>query len=150
MAYQLCHAHFKRNINKVVKALLNSEKHSEDEKAEIEEYKKKIFKILDAETYGDAESLFNSLLKEKNNIPYKLRRFVDKDLKHDFERYMGYLKDGNIEKTTNKLENFYRQTFPRAIKKLLTSIDGKKDFLSIRNHNWNKKFGKIAYQLNCT
>ncbi|MDR3291022.1 MAG: hypothetical protein LBT10_02635 [Methanobrevibacter sp.] len=63
---------------------------------------------------------------------------------------MIYLKDENIEKTRNKLENVYRQTFPMAIKKLLTLIESKKDFLAIHNHYWNKKFGKIAYQLNFT
>ncbi|MDR3290701.1 MAG: hypothetical protein LBT10_00985 [Methanobrevibacter sp.] len=42
------------------------------------------------------------------------------------------LKYGNIQKTANKIENYFRQAFPRLEKKKLYSKQSKKDYLILR------------------
>jgi hypothetical protein len=46
-----------------------------------------------------------------------------------FHRYVEHLDDENIEKTSNKVENYYRQTNPEKIKKLYKTKNGILTFL---------------------
>ncbi|WP_162685684.1 hypothetical protein [Methanosphaera sp. BMS] len=42
---------------------------------------------------------------------------MEKHVIHFIDRYLLYLKDSKIEKTSNKLDNYYRNTDPEIIKK---------------------------------
>ncbi|KZX11069.1 hypothetical protein [Methanobrevibacter filiformis] len=72
--HQLCHAHYKRNINKLISPILKSEKYTEKEKENYRHYKKQIFKILDSTTYEEAKLRLEILKKQKENIPKKLQK----------------------------------------------------------------------------
>jgi hypothetical protein len=73
---------------------------------------------------------------------HKLKDIVDRYIIADFKRLTAHLKDGNIQKTANKIENYFRQTFPRSEKKRLYSKQSKEDYLTLRRVRWNKKIGK--------
>ena len=47
-----------------------------------------------------------------------LKDFIRKHIINHFHRYVQYLDNENIEKTSNTVENYYRQTNPEKIKKL--------------------------------
>ena len=52
-----------------------------------------------------------------NEIPIVLQQFMEKHIINFINRYLLYLKNPNIEKTSNKLDNYYRNTDPEIIKK---------------------------------
>ena len=58
-------------------------------------------------------------------------------------RYVQHLDDENIEKTSNKVENYYRQTNPEIIKKLYKTKNGILTFLDYQMENWTEKHLKI-------
>lgn len=49
-------------------------------------------------------------------IPVVLKDFIRKHTINHFHIYVQHLDDENIEKTSNKVENYYRQTNPEKIK----------------------------------
>ena len=48
-------------------------------------------------------------------IPVVLKDFIRKHIINHFYRYVQHLDDENIEKTSNKIENYYRPTNPEKI-----------------------------------
>ena len=39
-------------------------------------------------------------------------------LMHYFKTFFAYLEDENIERTSNKIENVFQETFPKSVKKI--------------------------------
>ena len=54
-------------------------------------------------------------------------------------RYVQHLDDENIEKTSNKVENYYRQTNPEIIKKLYKTKNGILTFFRLPNGKLDRK-----------
>ena len=48
-----------------------------------------------------------------------LKDFIRKHIINHFHRYVQYLDNENIEKTSNTVGNYYRQTNPEKIKKIV-------------------------------
>ena len=59
---------------------------------------------------------FKLYLQNYRAIPVVLKDFIRKHIINHFHRYVQHLDDENIEKTSNKVENYYRQTNPEIIK----------------------------------
>ena len=69
--------------------------------------------------------------------------FIRKHIINHFHRYLQHLDDENIEKTSNKVENYYRQTNPEIIKKLYKTKNGILTFLDYQMKNWTEKHLKL-------
>ena len=91
----------------------------------------------------EAIEKFKNYLKNYHSIPEVLRQFIHKHVLNHFKRYIEYLDDENIEKTSNKVENYYRQTNPEKIKKIYKTKTGILTFLDYQMENWTKNHLKI-------
>ena len=60
-----------------------------------------------------------------------------------FKTFFAYLEDGNIERTTNKIENIFQKTFPKSIKRIMKIKKGVMSRINIRKEILNqiKVFG---------
>jgi hypothetical protein len=129
--HQLCHVHYIKNLNKKFEYILNSCK-SEDERNKAEKHIKGIYNLFKAESYEKAKEILGFIKLEKDKMCRKLRDIVDRYIIHDFKRLTAHLRDGNIQKTANKIENYFRQTFPRSEKKKLYSKQSKEVLFNIK------------------
>lgn len=136
--HQLCTFHFKKEINTQIKKLKRKNKINKDELSKINHYKKQIFEIIDSKNYKTAKNLFKKLIKEINNIPQAFRIIIRKKFLVHFKRYIHYLKDNNISKTTNKIENYFRTTLPKSIKRIFKTTQGLKEYTTLQKQKWNK------------
>jgi len=136
--HQLCIFHFKKEINTWIKKLKRKNKTDQEELNKIQHYKKQIFEIIDSENHKTAKNLFNKLKQEINNIPQVFRKIITKKFLIHFERYVNYLKHQNISKTTNKIENYFRTTLPKAIKRIYKTIQGLQEYLTLQKEKWDK------------
>ena len=64
-----------------------------------------------------------------------LKDFIRKHIVIQLHRYIQYLDYENIEKTSNKVENYYRQTNPEKIKKIYKTKNGILTFLDYYMEN---------------
>ncbi len=60
----------------------------------------------------EAIEQFKQYLQNYRAIPVVLKDFIRKHTINHFHRYVEHLDNENIEKTSNKVENYYRQTNP--------------------------------------
>ena len=91
----------------------------------------------------EAINQFKQYLQNYRAIPVVLKDFIRKHIIMHFHRYVEHLDDENIEKTSNKVENYYRQTNPEKIKKLYKTKNGILTFLDFQMQNWTQKHIKI-------
>jgi gamma-glutamylcysteine synthetase len=54
------------------------------------------------------------------------------------------MRDPKIARTSNQLENYYRQTLPKAYKRKYKTIKGLINYLKLKMQNWTQKQGKIS------
>ena len=97
--------------------LLKSKKVSEDEKIRLKLYYKEIREIFDTTDYETSLNLLDKLLSNLNDIPTFLRRFILKKILPNFNRLTQSMRDNKIARTSNQIENYYRQTLPKAYKR---------------------------------
>ncbi len=136
--HQLCTFHVKKEINTWIKKYRRKNKHNKDELNQITNYKNQIFEIIDSQNYNNAKKLFNKLKQEINNIPNVFKKIITKKFLVHFHRFINYLKDPNISKTSNKIENYFRTTLPKAIKRIFKTIQGLQEYLTLQKEKWDK------------
>jgi hypothetical protein len=56
-----------------------------------------------------------------------------------FKTFFAFLKDENIERTSNKIENIFQKTFPKSVKKLMKIKTGAMSRINIRKEIQNQK-----------
>ena len=86
---------------------------------------------------------FKQYLQNYRAIPVVLKDFIRKHIINHFHRYVQHLDDENIERTSNKVENYYIQTNLEIIKKLYKTKNGILTFLDYQMENWTEKHLKI-------
>lgn len=136
--HQLCTFHVKKEINTWIKKLKRKNKTNKEDLDKISYYKNQIFEMIDSNNYNNAKKLFKLLKIEINNIPDVFRKIITKKFLVHFERLVNYLKDPNISKTSNKIENYFRTTLPQAIKRIFKTIQGLQEFLTLQKEKWDK------------
>lgn len=75
---------------------------------------KEIFRTYDVSI---AINRLQNLIDGIKKIPYALYRSIDK-ITRDFNRLTLFMVDGFVSKTTNPIENYYRQTLPNQLKRI--------------------------------
>ena len=121
--HQLCTFHLFQTIHHKLKVYCRRNKRQNSTKEAIEHFKQ--------------------YLLNYRAIPVVLKDFIRKHIINHFHRYVQHLDDENIEKTSNKVENYYRQTNPEIIKKLYKTKNGILTFLDYQMKNWTEKHLKI-------
>jgi hypothetical protein len=55
-----------------------------------------------------------------------------------FKTYFNFLNDSNIEITSNKVENFFKKTLPKSVKKLMKNKKGVMSRATLRTEIWDR------------
>ena len=100
-------------------------------------YKEKIKVILRVKTLKTAINKLKKLLKEKD-LPDFIDKFV-KNLLKKIDRAVQFVNDGNIPKTNNLIELFYKVTFPEKIKRIYRTYEGAMNRIQLNNIRWMKR-----------
>jgi transposase-like protein len=141
--HQLCIFHLFQMIGRAVYKILKSKKASKRDKISLCLYFteiKEIFRTYDEET---AINRLEKLLKKFSDIPRILQRYITKKIIPDFTRLTHYMRDPLISRTSNPVENYYRQTEPEQIKTKYKTNKGILSYLTRKMKKWTQKHGKI-------
>ena len=134
--HQLCIFHLKKEFNTKIKRIKRKNKLNLEEIEQIENIKNLIFGIIDSKNYNESKNSFNKLKKEINNHSSSFTKFIYKKFLKNFERYTNYLKDRNITRTSNKIENYFRNTLPKGIKRIFKTKKGLQEQLTLQKEKW--------------
>lgn len=137
--HQLCIFHLKKELNTKIKRIKRKNKLNLEEIEEIKIIKNLIFEIIDSKNYNKSKKLFNKLKIEINNHSSSFIKFINKKFLKNFKRYTNYLKDRNITKTSNKIENYFRNTLPKGIKRIFKTKKGLQEQLTLQKEKWETK-----------
>lgn len=140
--HQLCIFHLFKMIGNSVYKILKSKKPTKQEKISLCLYfteLKNIFRTYNEET---AIQRLETLLDKFDDIPKVLQRYLTKKILPDFQRLTHFMRSPFIERTSNKVENYYRQTDPNQIKKIYKTITGILGYLNQKMKKWTQKHGK--------
>jgi hypothetical protein len=142
--HQLCIFHFYKMLGDKLYKLLRSKKTSEEEKNKLKLYYKEIRKIFDSTNYKTATKLLKELLSYFDDIPRVLQRFITKNILPNLNRLTQFMYNPNIARTSNYIENYYRQTLPKAYKKKYKTTQGLTNYLKLKmqkmDHQTQKKY----------
>ena len=140
--HQLCIFHLFKMLGTKIYKLLKSKKVSKREKIEICLYFTDIKEIFRTYDEKDAIKKLEEILIKYRKLPYAIRQIIDKKIMPDFERLTQFMKDPNIQRTSNTVENYYRQTDPEQIKTRYKTNTGIINYLNLKMKNWTAKHGK--------
>ncbi|BDZ71666.1 hypothetical protein J2743_000802 [Methanobacterium petrolearium] len=73
-----------------------------------------------------------------------LQRYLTNKILPDFQRLTHYMKSPFIERTSNKVENYYRQTDRNQIKEIYKTITGILGYLNQKMKNGHQNTEKIS------
>ena len=109
-------------------------------------YKERIKVILRVKTLKTAINKLNKLLKEKD-LPEFIEKFLNNLLKK-IDRAIQFVNDGNISKTNNLIELFFKVTFPGKIKRIYRTYEGAMNRIRLNNIRWMKRNVIEKYEKN--
>ncbi|HDS46095.1 MAG TPA: hypothetical protein ENN68_08450 [Methanomicrobia archaeon] len=128
---------------------LQSKRYSYREKIKLCIYFTAIKDIFRTDDPQVAQERLERLLDDYNNVPRVLRGFVTGKLLPDFERLTLFMRDGFVSKTTNPVENYYRQTDPESTKRRYKTNRGVLSYLAQKMAYWTAKFGQLPQPPTC-
>jgi transposase-like protein len=140
--HQLYIFHFYKMIGDKLYTLLRSKKVSEDEKIRLKLYYKEIREIFDTTNYETSLNLLDKLLSNLDDISQFLKKFIIKKILPNLNRLTQFMHNPNIARTTNRIENYYRKTLPKAYKRKYKTIQGLTNYLKLKMQNWTQKHRK--------
>ena len=141
--HQLCTFHLFQTINHKLKVYCRRNKIKGKKRDYIYENAQELKNCFRQNSKQEAIEQFKQYLQNYIAIPVVLKDFIRKHIINHFHRYVEHLDDENIEKTSNKVENYYRQTNPEKIKKLFKTKNGILTFLDFQMQNWTQNHIKI-------
>lgn len=144
VTHQLCIFHLHKMIGDRIFPLLRSKKINNDDKIKLNKYYKEIIEIFNTTNHNTAENRLYKILYKYDNIPRYLRRFIRHKIVPDFERLTQFMHNPKITHTTNQVENYYRQTLPKAIKRKYKTITGLSNYLHLKMQKWTQKHRKTT------
>ncbi|RJS49879.1 MAG: hypothetical protein CIT03_00005, partial [Methanobacterium sp.] len=87
----------------------------------------------------NSQKRLNKLLEDFNRIPRLLQRFIKQKIILDYKRLTTFMENTKIPRTSNTVENYYRQTEPEQIKNKYKTKKGILTYLHYKMKNWTKK-----------
>ena len=145
--HQLCTFHLFQTINHKLKVHCRRNKINKKQREHIYENAQELKNCFRQNSTKEAIGQFKQYLQNYVAIPVVLKDFIRKHIINHFHRYVQHLDDENIEKTSNKVENYYRQTNPEKIKKLYKTKNRILTFLDYQMENWTEKTHKNQISL---
>jgi transposase-like protein len=140
--HQLCIFHLFKMIGDDVYYVLRSKKASYRDKIKLCLYFTDIKNIFRTYNENTAIERLEILMGEYDDISRVLQEYIRKKILPDFERLTQFMRDGLISRTTNSVENYYRQTDPDQIKKKYKTSQGILSYLARKMEYWTMKFGR--------
>ncbi len=137
--HQLCVFHLFKMIGDKIYKKLRSKKVTEREKISLCLYFtdiKNIFRTYNSKT---SQKRLEKLLNDFNRIPRLLQRFIKQKIIPDYKRLTTFMENNKIPRTSNTVENYYRQTEPEQIKNKYKTKKGILTYLHYKMKNWTKK-----------
>ncbi|MEG3224205.1 MAG: hypothetical protein BME94_01445 [Methanobacteriales archaeon Met13] len=98
--------------------------------------------IFNTEKEEIAKTRLEQLLNKFDDTPSVLQKFITKKIIPDFYRLTEFMRDHMTSRTSNPVENYFRQTFPKEIKKKYKTIRGIITYLWRKMQYWTQKHGQ--------
>src|SRR5690606_29281849 len=117
--HQWCIVHTRKNINKIIKEYIKENNIEKDDMEKIKDHKNKIFNLFESTSYKKARNDFNDILTKIEAYPEIIRQIILKQIMPNFKTYFLFLKNPNVPKTTNQIENYFQKTLPKHIKRIM-------------------------------
>jgi hypothetical protein len=136
--HQWCLIHTLKNFNKVIKKHIKENKLSDDEIDQIREEKLELFSLFESKSFKNARTILNKMLNKINGYSKAIQSILCGSLMPYFNTFFAFLEDGNIERTSNKIENVFQKTFPKSVKKLMKIKKGVMSRINIRKEIQNQ------------
>ncbi len=133
--HQLCIFHLYKLIGKDVYKKLKSKFIGPREKISLCLAFTKIKEVFRTYDINIAINRLQEIISNIEEIPQLLHKSIDKIVK-DFERLTWFMVDEMVSKTTNPIENYYRQTLPDSLKRIFKTPDGMLNYLSVKRGYW--------------
>lgn len=115
--HQLGIFHLFKMIRNSVHKILKSKKVTRQKKISLCPYFTELKNIFHTYNEETAIQRLKTLLEKFNDIPKVLQRYLNKKILPDFQRLTHFMRSTFIERTSNKVENYYRKPDPNQIKK---------------------------------
>ena len=136
---QLCIIHLRRTIYTKLKRYTRRNKFTDEKIEKIYKNAKEFTEIFHEKSYNLTKEKFKQYINKYEEILEVLQQFMEKHVINFIDRYLLYLKDSKIEKTSNKLDNYYRNTDPEIIKKRYKTRNGILSYLYYQMVDWTDK-----------
>ena len=137
--HQWCLFHTFKNFNKAINNYIKENELSGEDIDKIREEKLELFSLFDSESYKSARNKFDEILKKIKEFSEIIQIIILDSLMPYFKTFFNFLDDKNIEYTSNKLENFFKRTFPKSVKKLMKIKEGVESRIALRTEIWDSK-----------
>lgn len=140
--HQLCKFHTKKMLNNKLDEYIKKNNCNNNVEKEFRTYMQEIFKILDCKSYEKARKKLNKLINKKERIPEFISNILWKSIVPYFKNFTYCLENKNISSTSNKIENSFKNIFPKSIKKTIRTVEGVKRRFQLKLNYWetnNKK-----------
>jgi hypothetical protein len=118
---------------------LRSKKLTKHEKISLCLYFTDIKNIFRTNNIKTSDQRLKKLLNDFDRIPRLLQRFIKQKIIPDYKRLTQFMEDHKIPRTSNTVENYYKQTEPEQIKKKYKTITGILTYLHHKMKNWTQK-----------
>lgn len=111
---------------------------SEEELKIINQYKNRIYDLIDADDLETSKSIKNELINSSEELPECIYDILWEFIVPYFKHLTWHLDDNNVESTSNKLENCFLKNFNKSTKKMYKSKNGILKRFDLKLDNWNE------------
>lgn len=137
--HQWCLFHAFKNFNKKINKYIKKNELSDEEIAKIRKEKLELFSLFDSENYKSARNKFDKILTKIKDFSEVIQSIILDSLMPYFKTFFNFLDDKNIECTSNKIENFFKRTLPKSVKKLMKVKKGIQSRIYLRTEIWDRE-----------
>lgn len=95
----------------------------------------RIKNIFTAKTHKQAKRRFNTMYNQRTQLNNHIQHFLEK-IEPELEIILNHTIDEEIPATNNTVENYYRTTLPRSIKRIYKTLKGLKRVIRIARIRW--------------
>ncbi len=137
--HQWCYFHTLKNFNKIIKKHIRENKLNREEIKKIRKEKLELFSLFESKSFKNARKKFNEILSKISDYSEVIQSIICDSLVPYFKTFFAFLEDGNIERTSNRIENSFQKTFPKSVKRLMKIKTGAMSRINIRKEIQNQK-----------
>lgn len=136
--HQWCLFHAFKNFNKTIKNYIKENDSSEEEIDKIRKEKLELFSLFYSKSYKSARNKFDKMLTKIKEFSEVIQAIILDSLMPYFKTFFNFLDDDNIDSTSNKLENFFKRTLPKSVKKIMKTKNGVMSRITLRTEIWDR------------